>query len=184
MTKFIMENRVNSGDTRTAGNPEPSRNSKVFTPKACKVCGKTFQPYAPCNLYCPECIPVKIAIKKQKQREGQMRRQLKQGRPVGCGRGGNTKKGKEDSSYKYGYSFFRRTSKQMKEEVRYCERCGKDLLNADRYHWCVHHIDHNRYNNVRENYMLLCKRSHQLEHNCIKALPQYSGRRNDHPERE
>lgn len=35
----------------------------------------------------------------------------------------------EDSQYKCGISFFRREGAKIKEAVRYCERCGKDLKN-------------------------------------------------------
>jgi hypothetical protein len=46
-----------------------------------------------------------------------------------------------------------------------CERCGSNekLL--------VHHKDRDRYNNVKENLGCLCKRCHQLEHECGKHLP-------------
>lgn len=54
----------------------------------------------------------------------------------------------EDSQYKYGIGFFRREGAKIKETVRYCVRCGKDLKNAGRYSWVVHHKDHNRKNSV------------------------------------
>ena len=50
----------------------------------------------------------------------------------------------EDSQYKNGIGFFRREGSKLKETVRYCERCGKDLKNAGRYSWVVHHKDHNK----------------------------------------
>ena len=172
MEKFIIENHVNSENIPTTGdNSEPSRNSKIFKLKPCKVCGRLFQPYAPCNQYCPECIPIKIQRQKEAWARNQSHRRLLAGKPVGCGRGGSNKKGKESPCYKNGIGFFHKISKQIRDEVRFCERCGKDLKDAGRYHWCVHHIDHNRQNNVRENFMLLCKRCHQLEHDCISALP-------------
>ena len=34
----------------------------------------------------------------------------------------------------------------------------------------VHHKDHNRKNNVESNFELLCKRCHQVEHECWKNL--------------
>lgn len=76
----------------------------------------------------------------------------------------------EDSQYKYGIGFFRREGAKIKEAVRYCEHCGKDLKNAGRYSWVVHHKDHNRKNNTLENYELLCKACHQKEHECHKKL--------------
>lgn len=167
MKKFVMENHVNSGDIRSsADNPEPSR--KKFKEKPCKICKNIFTPTAPCNLFCPDCIPIKKALDQEKHRKRMAEQRLKSGKPVGCGKGGSNKCGKDHPAYRYGFGFFRKTAHQMKQEIRYCERCGKDLLNAGRYQWCVHHIDHNRKNNVRENYMLLCKRCHQLEHNCAE----------------
>lgn len=35
----------------------------------------------------------------------------------------------------------------------------------------MHHKDHNRKNNREENFELLCKRCHQVEHECWKNLP-------------
>lgn len=37
----------------------------------------------------------------------------------------------EDSQYKYGIGFFRREGAKIKEAVRYCERCGKDLFKGN-----------------------------------------------------
>ena len=59
------------------------------------------------------------------------------------------------------------------KKQRYCERCGKDLIDSAPSERCVHHIDHDRKNNVESNFELLCKRCHQLEHECWLALPQY-----------
>ena len=56
-------------------------------------------------------------------------------------------------------------------KVRYCERCDTDLLGATPAMRAVHHKDHNRKNNVEENFELLCKRCHQVEHECWKNLP-------------
>lgn len=57
---------------------------------------------------------------------------------------------------------------EIRDEVRYCEKCSKDLAQATHYFWCVHHIDHDHYNNVRSNLQLLCKRCHLIEHKCWK----------------
>ena len=76
----------------------------------------------------------------------------------------------EDSQYKNGAGFFNRMRDRIKEERRFCERCGKDLKDANRYQWVVHHKDHNHFHNVIENYELLCKTCHQKEHECGKQL--------------
>ena len=184
MEQSINENRVNSGELRLSDNPEPSRKLILFKPKSCKRCSLVFVPNAKGNLYCPTCAEIQRDLLEQKRRERNIRRRAAQGKPVGCGRGGNQESGSSSPYYKNGIGFFRKTSRKIRDEIRFCERCGKDLMNADRYSWCVHHIDRNRNNNIRENFMLLCKRCHQLEHNCAAVLPQNSGRCNDHPERE
>jgi hypothetical protein len=47
---------------------------------------------------------------------------------------------------------------------RKCIPCGAEATLA-------HHIDHDRSNNVAENLRPMCKRCHQLEHNCTANLP-------------
>ena len=63
----------------------------------------------------------------------------------------------------YTYETIRR---EIKDTVRYCQRCEDDLLDSPHNYWCVHHIDHNHYNNDRDNLELLCKSCHQTEHEC------------------
>ena len=67
----------------------------------------------------------------------------------------------------YTYETIRQEIKQQKGE---CERCALDLSEATHYEWVVHHKDHDHYNNRRDNLELLCKRCHQIEHECWKAF--------------
>ena len=83
----------------------------------------------------------------------------------------NHYKGKENPHYKYGAGEFVRKRAEIKAKIGKCERCGKDLTNAGRYEWVVHHKNHNHYDNSEGNYELLCKRCHQLEHKCINNIP-------------
>lgn len=79
--------------------------------------------------------------------------------------------GEQNNAYKNGTGIFRnRLNKEIHLAVRYCERCGKDLVDANKWSWCVHHKDHNKHNQSPSNLEHLCKRCHQLEHNCIAAL--------------
>lgn len=87
---------------------------------------------------------------------------------VGVGKGGANAKGTEDSQYKNGIGLFLSVVSTIREEVRFCERCDKDLLYVGIGEWATHHRDHDRSNNVRENFELLCKRCHQLEHECYE----------------
>lgn len=59
---------------------------------------------------------------------------------------------------------------EVKVAVRYCEHCNIDLKDATHYMWVVHPKDHNKYNYSRDNLVLLCKRCHQIEHQCWKAF--------------
>jgi hypothetical protein len=65
-----------------------------------------------------------------------------------------------------GIGYFNKRRGKILKERRHCNRCNKDLWNVSRYDWCVHHVDHNRENNVDSNFELLCKRCHQSEH-CV-----------------
>lgn len=146
---------------------------RTFKEKPCKLCGTVFQPTAPCNLYCSESCSSEVAarISREKSYEHWARKAIAEGREhaIGVGKGGSSKKFKDHPQYKNGLSQFARLRKEVKKR-RYCERCSKDLQDASNFHWCVHHIDHDRTNNVIENLELLCKRCHQLEHECWKAF--------------
>lgn len=51
----------------------------------------------------------------------------------------NHYRGKENPHYKYGAGEFVRKRAEIKAKIGKCERCGKDLTNAGRYEWVVHH---------------------------------------------
>lgn len=89
---------------------------------------------------------------------------------VGLGKGGSNLKGPAHEQFSSGMGNFYAIRKVMKETVKHCNRCDKDLTNATRYEWCVHHKDHDRTNNVIGNFEMLCKRCHQVEHECHKAF--------------
>lgn len=80
-------------------------------------------------------------------------------------------KGEESPFYTDGISNFIYYRRSLKDKYKECSECCKDLTNAGRYEWVVHHIDHNRKNNNLSNFTILCKRCHQLEHECHKAFP-------------
>lgn len=78
--------------------------------------------------------------------------------------------GKDSPCYKTGIGSFIKLSRVIREFQHNCSRCGKDLSNATRYEWALHHKDHDRTHNTPDNFELLCKRCHQLEHDCISKL--------------
>lgn len=91
---------------------------------------------------------------------------------VGGGKGSTTGFVEANHMYKHGIGVLNRLRHIIKSERRYCACCNKDLIDATHYQWCIHHIDHNRYNNPMDgsNWKLLCKKCHQVEHQCWKAF--------------
>lgn len=77
----------------------------------------------------------------------------------------------ENQNYKHGLSVFRRWAKERLKFLNYCcERCGNTIDVSVRGTWAGHHKDHNRSNNVKDNLEVLCKRCHQVEHECWRAF--------------
>lgn len=86
---------------------------------------------------------------------------------TGKGPGAHNTPGEKHPQWKTGQrAFSQRMSPEYREKVRYCEFCNTDLIDAPSHNWCVHHIDHDRDNNTEDNFQLLCKRCHQIEHKC------------------
>jgi|LGVF01.1.fsa_nt_gb hypothetical protein len=144
--------------------------------KECRDCGSIFQPKGPAGLYCQECRAVRYQELKKRRREAAYKKfcekqvALGRGHVIGLGRGGNNKKGKDHPWYANGNGTFPKLSREMKDELEECQVCGKDLTDATRFEWCVHHIDRERTNNTLSNLILLCKRCHQVEHRCWEAF--------------
>lgn len=146
---------------------------KEFKKKPCRLCGKVFQPKAPCNLYCSsECAEKEARRKKRISSFARWKLRAEaegRGHVVGTGKGGSALRFKDNPQYTNGMGQFSRLRREVKAR-RYCERCNKDLQDASNFGWCAHHRDHDRTNNVIENLELLCKRCHQIEHECWKAF--------------
>lgn len=135
--------------------------------KKCE-CGSMFTPTGPRSIRCESCK--KIANAATRERE-YARRCLKKG--INCGAGtGNFEhaKGKDSKCYSTGKGEYVRARKEVLEELGCCERCGKDLTKVHHSLRVIHHRDHDRSNNVRSNMELLCKRCHQIHHNCEEAF--------------
>lgn len=148
----------------------PSETKKRHKDKSCSKCTLMFTPTGSNTKMCEPCREV---YRREVDTAYQYAWKLKKGliKNPGVGKGGMVKSGKEHHSYVNGLGCdFQDKRKQIKEERGCCERCGKDLRAVSRYHWCLHHRDHDRTNNVESNFELLCKRCHQIEHECYKAL--------------
>jgi hypothetical protein len=87
------------------------------------------------------------------------------------GEGSGSKKGVAASGYRHGLSVFRRWAKERLDQLGYaCERCGTIIDASKAGTWAGHHKDHNRSNNAIDNLEVLCKRCHQVEHECWTAF--------------
>ena len=87
------------------------------------------------------------------------------------GPGSGGKLGIENQNYQHGRSVFRRWAQEKLKQLSYCcERCGNFIDATVRGTWAGHHKDHNQSNNVKDNLEVLCKRCHQIEHECWHAF--------------
>jgi hypothetical protein len=134
--------------------------------KPCSICTNLYKPEGNCSKYCINCKP--NAIKNRGKLAMRMYR-TNNGKPFGVGKGGRNKLASEDNQYKTGIRFFMRYRHTMRKEIRYCQRCSEDLETAKLGYWCVHHKDYDRTNNKIDNFELLCKKCHQIEHHGLKS---------------
>jgi hypothetical protein len=136
--------------------------------RVCISCGCAFSPSGPRSVRCVYCTK---EHKRKYQREYQMEWRRKNGdTAVGVGKGGSNQAGSEHPQFKTGMGQFYKLRRILKRELNRCEFCGKDLSDADRFSWCVHHRDRDRTHNTKDNLILLCKSCHQKEHECWKAF--------------
>lgn len=90
---------------------------------------------------------------------------------VVTGQGSGALPGEANSNYKHGICVMRGWAKDRLAELNNCcERCGSSIDAARRGTWAGHHKDHDRSNNTPENLEVLCKRCHQVEHECWLAF--------------
>ena len=130
----------------------------------CTICSRKRPKTGRNQKYCEACRATanRAHIDENRRRKGVR---------VGIGSGANQPKGDKHPAYKNGISGFAAFRKVARQTIRYCQRCRKDLHNAKSAEWAVHHRDHDRANNTPENFELLCKRCHQLEHDCAAQFP-------------
>lgn len=140
--------------------------------KICKICDCDFTSTGPAAKYCEVCLSVVVKDNKKKAAKKTAIYRLQKGlvKKPGVGSGNNQSIGKDHVSFKHGRFIIERLRKEIKLEMKNCERCSINLEEATHYQWVVHHKDHNHYNNLRTNLEFLCKRCHQLEHECHKAF--------------
>lgn len=139
--------------------------------KKCKTCGELFIGKGPASLYCDVCPrPSKT---KGYHRAAQTAYRQRHGKgEVGVGKGRSSRnKGNTAPGYKNGWTSYKTRGRELKiERGNCCERCQKSLVDATRWEWVCHHRDHDRSNPADDNLEILCKRCHQIEHECWLAF--------------
>ena len=145
---------------------------RTFKEKNCKYCGTSYVPTGSSSYFCSDTCRYNYYKETGKLKIYRDTFNKKAGCMVGVGSGGLTKTGKDNPAYRNGNGSYRYYGRKLKESGVPCNRCGKDLTTANRGAWCTHHIDEDRTNNSIENLELLCKRCHQIHHDCgYKSLP-------------
>lgn len=135
---------------------------RKFKPRACKACREVYQPTGPAARWCSPCGEFRRDVLTWCSHR---RRTFQRGGRVGVGSGGQNKgSAGEATTATYRAVFLDRLYDLQNGQCWGCaEHYSKELL-------LVHHVDHNRRNNVVENLELVCKRCHQIEHRCWEAF--------------
>jgi hypothetical protein len=138
---------------------------KQFEDRECENCPNQYTPTGPAARFCSSCR----VLKKKESRERD-----KAKRRTGVGSGNSPfNKGKLSPVYKNGIGQYKKIrDEKLKQQGYKCNRCDEtaDISNYNPYKWCGHHIDHDRTNNEPDNIEVICKRCHQIEHECWKAF--------------
>lgn len=142
--------------------------------KNCLRCGVEFTPTGPCHKRCEYCSAI---VRTENAAKAMLKYRQRKGCKVGVGSGGAQGLGEEHHTYKNGVGFYRRLARENYEPK--CNHCGCDIDFSQHYQWCVHHKDHNRQNNKVENLEILCKRCHQIEHECWNNFPHHQANLRD-----
>lgn len=128
----------------------------VRKPKECRACDAMFTPTGNAAKYCTECAEFRRAW--GKWRDSVVKIERSGGIPfIGSG-GMNRGQGKCHHTYRRVHL----DNIYAKQEGR-CFICYDPLKKAD---MLLHHLDHDRTNNVESNLEGVCKRCHQIEHEC------------------
>ena len=143
-------------------------NYDKLAERECSYCKQSYKPTGPAQKACLDCQ------KKLRNLDSQVSLDIERFNKFGTyemlGKGFSNKVGEEHRQYKNGISFFMKVLRPAVRTRRFCERCGKDLKDAESSMVCVHHRDGDRTHNHIDNMELLCKRCHQIHHDCAKQL--------------
>jgi len=134
-----------------------------FKNKSCIQCGAGYTPTGPAAKYCECCAHDNRLASREKER-------VKRNTGVGSGNS-PTNRGITHPMYKNGIGMYKKIRNQkLFEQDTKCARCNTDIQVTNPHMWCGHHIDHDRTNNDPSNIEVVCKRCHQIEHDCASAF--------------
>lgn len=134
--------------------------------KTCIICGNSFEGSGPSAKYCNKHLYIKELEAKRKNKERATQRRRKNGCKIGQG----APKGEQHPNYKHGFYVAQSQSREYRQKVRFCERCNIDTYILSRWHWVMHHKDHNHANHSHDNLELLCKSCHAKEHEVVTNI--------------
>lgn len=131
-------------------------------PRSCTACGVMYQPKGNAAKFCTECSEFRS---KAMVRYHSASRHLRAGRNIGVGSGGANAHTAENATIgTYRRVFLTRLYLSQSGTCWDCKEAFPESL------LLVHHKDHNRHNNMIDNLQLVCKRCHQIEHQCWLAF--------------
>ena len=131
-------------------------------PKQCIACATVYTPKGNAAKFCEDCATFRTAVM---ARYHSKTRHARVGRNVGVGSGGANRHTSETATVStYRKVFLTRLYINQKG---LCFDCKGSFPESA---LLVHHIDHNRDNNKIDNLQLVCKRCHQIEHECWLAF--------------
>ena len=134
-------------------------NNAVRKPKQCRACPTVFVPTGNSQPWCAQCADFRHHVKTHFL---SLKRTAKRGGSAGSGSGGQNEGGCHSQKYR---DWFLMDVHRRQEG--HCADCYKELTPEA---MLMHHLDHNRGHNVLSNFAGVCKRCHQIEHECWLAF--------------
>lgn len=127
--------------------------------RQCLSCWTMFQPKGNAAKFCKDCAEFRQAVSRRNDSRNQT---LRRGGTPGVGSGGMNEGDCHDQKYRQWYLM-----DVYREQQGQCAECWVDLSPQT---MLLHHKDHDRKNNSRHNFAGVCKRCHQIEHQCWEAF--------------
>jgi hypothetical protein len=150
---------VDNTELRLKENEMSMIKNAVYKPKNCRACHSTYTPTGAASKYCVECGEFRHLWGKWRDARAKT---IKAGGNAGVGSGGQNIGGVTEWNYR------ERLGKEVYEfQNGLCYDCAEEFTFNE---LLMHHKDHNRKNNALTNFAMVCKRCHQVEHDCGLAF--------------